>query len=69
MPKPSATLKEMNCPCGYKFLSDSIKNFRRIGNKSVRVCSECYRKTETVEIEIKGSIVKDEKLGNKIVWK
>lgn len=45
----SATLTDMSdqehcAMCDAKFLSDKCKNFRRIDNKSVRVCNECYRK-------------------------
>lgn len=62
----SATLIEMNCPCGKKFISDNVKWYRRINGKPQRVCAECYR--QKVEIPIKGSIIKDEKLGNVIKW-
>lgn len=69
--KNSATIEDMYCPCGYKFLSDNTKFFRRINKKSVRVCSSCYKKKnlETVDIPVKGDIVVDKLLGNVVKFR
>lgn len=74
MPKPSANLNLMiKCAlCPTLIRSDKVKCWRMIEKKSQQVCPRCfdeYRAEVRTEVKIKGSIVKDEKLGNKIVWK
>lgn len=71
MSKLSATLREMNCAeCSTKLRSDSIQCFKRVNGKPQRVCNKCFdAPRHEVDIPIKGDIISDKLLGNKVKWK
>lgn len=60
-------IHETHCKlCGEEFHSDSVRCYRRINGKPCRLCKKCF--DSFVEIPIVGTIIKDEKFGNRVKY-